>query len=159
MEILFSWNGLFKVFIVLIAVYYIAKLLGMLVLRSVSKPGLYFEIKRDMNHFLFAYKVFSAVIIALGFFKAAPIVQLLLILFIGYILINYLKSYLIGLRLKENPKFKVGVEFSCGVYQGYIESILPQGIYIRQGYLKVFLNYSEIILKGYKLAHYSELPS
>jgi hypothetical protein len=147
----YSWQGLFYLFIGLLAIYGIIKVVISSIENSAKKN---LASKRFIfwlrNNLLF-YTPFAVIIFTLGFISINYITHSLLILIIGIFGFPYIRNYLSGIIFKSNPIVSEGALIKSENLDGEINQLMILGMIVNTENGEQYVNYRNIEESGFTI--------
>ncbi len=147
----YSWQGLFYLFLGLLAIYGVIKVIISIIENSAKKN---LASKRFIfwlrNNLLF-YTPLAVIIFTLGFISINYITHSLLILIIGVFGFPYIRNYLSGLIFKSNPIVNEGALIKSVNLDGEINRLLILGMIVNTETGEQYVNYRSIEESGFTI--------
>lgn len=147
----YSWEGLFYLFIGLLAIYGIIKIIISIIENSAKKN---LESKRFIfwlrNNLLF-YTPFAVIIFTLGFISINYITHSLLVLIIGIFGFPFIRNYLSGIIFKSNPIVSEGALIKSENLDGEINRLMILGMIVNTENGDQYVNYRNIEESGFTI--------
>lgn len=147
----YSWQGLFYLFIGLLAIYLIIKVVINIIENSAKKN---LASKRFIfwlrNNLLF-YTPLAVIIFTLGFISINYITHSILVLIIGVFGFPYIRNYLSGLIFKSNPIVNKGALIKSDNLDGEINRLMILGMIVNTENGEQYVNYRHIEESGFSI--------
>ncbi|NNL09160.1 MAG: hypothetical protein HKP38_08065 [Croceitalea sp.] len=147
----YSWDGLLRLLLLLIAVYWALKFIAFIVKRFArrnvtnKKVGLFFD------KMLIVYKPVAFVILLLDFISISYITHGMLLVILGVFGYQHIRNYISGLFFKTNPLVDTGVQITTYQYGGEIKKLLPFGLILNTEEGERYVDYQTVEKHGFSV--------
>lgn len=148
---LYTWDGLRNLFLLLLAGYWILRLVEFLIKQVVLKNRANKQILIIFKKILLIYQPISILLILFGFLAINYLIHGFFLLLIGALGFPYLRNYISGVILKINSLLRQGISISVADTTGEINKFLPFGIIINTESGDSFVSYTTIDKFGFKI--------
>lgn len=150
-EKFYTWEGLIFLSILLIAIYWLLKLLTYL-LDNLGKRNETSKHTRSWLRWLsLVYTPMAIILLLLNFISINYITHSLLLVAVGIFGYKHFKNYINGIFLKTNPLMSKGTFLQTKNFEGEIKKMLPLGLILNSESGEHFLNYSVIEENGFSV--------
>jgi hypothetical protein len=147
----FTWERLFLMVIILLALYFIIMLLERR-LRYWGFP-LTLKLAAPLGRFVtILYEPIAMLIFIGGFFLIRPIYHGLLLIALFALGYNHLRNYLSGRIILLGGGWQVGKQVEAGAVKGLIARLGRLGVYLQDTKGQHFINYAKLLTDGYTLS-------
>lgn len=154
----YSWTDFFAAAVVLWALYFVLKFLQQRLVKGQLLGGaLQAKSEKWLHGIILLYEPFVILILILIFVFIQPVLHsflLLLLLLAGF---ARLKDYLSGRLILFNPLVGKGKRLKVGKTEGVVAKISGIGLYLQTNEGLHFVNYSQLLTKGYAIVSGKEI--
>ncbi len=150
-ENIHTWKGFLALLILLIAFYWLLKVLVYATERFIKKNVTNRKILNRLNKIVLFFKPFSVVLLLLDFISINPVNHGIFLIVIGVFGFKHINNYVNGIVLKVNPLIKERAIIESNTFQGEIKQMLPFGLVINNEAGERYINYSKIEQKGFSI--------
>jgi hypothetical protein len=146
-----SWLGLRNLIVLLIAGYWLLRLVEFLVKKIILTNRGNKKILNILNKIILLYQPISLLLVLLGFISINYVVHSIFLVFIGAISYYYIKNYVGGVLYKINSILDKGVSVTINNITGEIKKFSPFGIIVNTEKGDNFISYSKLDKSGYTI--------
>ncbi|MFA9371592.1 MAG: hypothetical protein ACERIH_07770 [Labilibaculum antarcticum] len=150
-ETLYTWSGLLGLLILLIAIYWMLKLITYIGERFAKKTVTNKKIISFLRKELLFYKPAAISLLLLDFISINYITHSILLVFISLFGFYYIKNYVSGIFFRANPLVSTDAFITIGDFKGEVKSLQSFGLIINAEYGERFINYTEIENLGFAI--------
>lgn len=149
MESIFFWTDLLKFAIILALLFVLLKAISWVAMKLSKKIRTKQRLEKIFERIFIMYVPVSIMLLLITYVGINFLIHGILVLAIGIIGFNYIRSFINGVHFKNNPLVRQGNYMEFENETGTIERLLPFGVILNGLEGKKFINYSEIEKKGF----------
>lgn len=149
MEAIFTWEDFIKLALALLLLYVALKFATQIFVKLTKKTRTKRWLRRVFDRLFIFYIPVGITLLLIVFVGINILAHGIVILILGLLSFNYIKSYLNGIQFRSNPLVEKGKFLQIEDYSGEIEQLLAFGVILKGLKGKRFVNYSTIEKQGF----------
>lgn len=146
-----TWQGLFSLVILLIALYWLLKLIAYALKQFAKRNITNKKTIVAITKVLIVYKPIATLLILLDFIFINYIIHTIVLVIVGVFAYSQIKNYVNGIFLKLNPLINNGAIINVSQFSGEIKKLLPLGLILNTENGERFINYTTIESGGFAI--------